>query len=178
MSMLSAFVLASSMLVSGFGFAQEHKVFCSAVPGWAIGEEVPAAQEYSVLTHELLDAKKAAEIVKNEKVAFIDSRSDEDVKGGTIPRTIHIVSDSKDPAKHQFSNEKFLVEKLNKKLNTQFSKVSDFKDYKVVLFCNGKKCHRSTFAACTLRDLGFPKDNIYLMLGGFGEWKAAGLPVK
>ncbi len=52
-------------------------------------------------------------------------------------------------------------------------------NYKFIIYCNGKKCHRSSYGACLLRTkIGVPAKNVYLMLGGFPEWKAAGYPVR
>jgi rhodanese-related sulfurtransferase len=51
-------------------------------------------------------------------------------------------------------------------------------EVRFIVFCNGRKCHRSTFGACKLRDMGIPRENVYVMLGGFPEWKDAGYPTK
>ena len=178
MKLLKCVVLTAGLFVVNAGHAADYKSFCSGVAGWEAGKEIPPAAEYSSLAKAIVSAKEASELAAAPDVAFIDARSEEDRKSGRIPHTLAIVSDSKAPAKHQFSDEKMVVEKLNKHFNTKYQSIAEFKKEKIVLFCNGTKCHRSTFAACSLRNMGFPQDHLYLMLGGFGEWKTAGLPVK
>jgi rhodanese-related sulfurtransferase len=42
----------------------------------------------------------------------------------------------------------------------------------VVVYCNGGECEDSELAAVTLRDIGIPKEKLYVYPGGWTEWSA------
>ena len=126
---------------------------------------------------------------------FIDARSKPDRSAGTIRRSVSITSDysfeknkEKNPKLaesdasrklNEFRDESTFLALLNDgfklgKAKKTYNKIADI-DKEIVLFCNGKKCHRSTWGACMLRTLGYKKP-VKIMLGGFPEWKDAGLP--
>jgi rhodanese-related sulfurtransferase len=44
---------------------------------------------------------------------------------------------------------------------------------KVIVYCNGRACDDSEFAAVMLRDAGIPAENIFVYGGGISEWTNA-----
>ena len=105
---------------------------------------------------------------------------------GKISGAFLITSDYGDPTKNEF-NEKTIFKKFNSKKFKKnlkkrsiagVTKVSELGQIKYVLFCNGFKCHRSSWAACQLRNYGVPYENITINLGGFSELKDSGAKIK
>ncbi len=107
---------------------------------------------------------------------IVDARAKADRGMGKVPKTLNVVSDSKNSAKHEFTEATFL-KKFNKKRKTSYASVKDIKE-NLILFCNGQKCHRSSWAACELRKAGMPADKIHIMTCGFPCWKAKGYPTR
>lgn len=102
-----------------------------------------------------VDAAKAKEIF-DEEVLFVDVRKDSDWDAGRIPGAVHL------DVKSAFTDEA-LAEEIEK-------------GDKVVFYCNGVKCHRSSKAAKMAVEWGYT--NIYYFRLGFPSWKDAGYPVE
>ena len=180
------------------------KEFCNSVPFWEKGLEVPANSVYKKLGFEPVAAtqimKKTVKktdldnryhkIKNTNGWLFIDARAKKDRNVGTIRRSIDITSDysfeaakKKNPkltnsdksfSLNEFRDEKTFLTLLNKKYKFEYKKVSDIKK-QIALFCNGRKCHRSTWGACRLRAMGY-EPMVKIMLGGYPEWTENGLP--
>ncbi|WP_052741744.1 rhodanese-like domain-containing protein [Kiloniella litopenaei] len=97
-----------------------------------------------------------AKALFDEGVYFVDVRKDSDWEAGRVPDAIHI------ELKKVFSDETLTAEVE--------------KDAKVVIYCNGEKCLRSSQAAAKAVEWGF--SNVYYYRDGFPAWKAAGNPVE
>jgi hypothetical protein len=114
-----------------------------------------------------------AEIAKPD-VAFIDARDKGARKStGTFPGVAKITSDHHNAGKHHFTQGK-LVKKLGKyfkKKGRAVASLDDIKGKKLVLFCNGLKCYRSSWAACDLMKMGFKKENVWVVLDGYDGLK-------
>ncbi len=102
-----------------------------------------------------IDAAQAKSMF-DEGVFFVDVRKDSDWEAGRIPDAIHI------ELKKVFSDA------------TLGEEVA--KDQKVVIYCNGEKCLRSSKAAA--QAVGWGYSNVYYFRDGFPAWKAAGYPVE
>lgn len=48
----------------------------------------------------------------------------------------------------------------------------------IVVYCTGGDCEDSEFAAIFLRDVGIPKEKLFVYGGGMTEWTTNGLPVE
>ncbi len=48
----------------------------------------------------------------------------------------------------------------------------------IVVYCNGGDCEDSERTAVMLRDLGVPKDRLYVYGGGISEWRTNALPIE
>ena len=92
----------------------------------------------------------------DEGVLFIDVRSDKDWAAGRIPDAVHI--------------------ELKKQFNQDSMSAEVGKDEKVVLYCNGASCMRSSDASAQAVSWGFSK--VYYFRDGFPAWKSAGYPVE
>ncbi len=97
-----------------------------------------------------------AKALFDKGVAFIDVRKDKDWQAGRIPDAIHI------------------------NLKTNYSKDSLSKevkmDEKIVIYCNGETCMRSSKASAKAVDWGFK--NVFYFRDGFPAWKKNGYPVE
>lgn len=49
---------------------------------------------------------------------------------------------------------------------------------RIVVYCTGGECEDSEFTALTLRDVGIPKERLFVYGGGMTEWATNGLPVE
>ena len=163
--------------------APEWTALCEEVPRWPKGQEVPPNETYQNLATPVDGAfvqgrwKVMKEGSSKEQWVIIDTRSKPDRSVGKIPRAVLLTSDYHDVQKHEIKDAK-LIKKVNKRLKKQYASIQGMQDVRFILFCNGRKCHRSSFAACELRRMGVPKDHIFVMLGGFPEWKSRGFPVR
>ena len=101
-------------------------------------------------------AEEAKKLFDSE-VLFVDVRKDSDWDAGRIPGAVHL-----DNKKGVFSEDSLSAE--------------IGKDEKVVIYCNGPKCMRSSKGCTSAVAWGFT--NVYYFRGGFPEWKAAGYPVE
>jgi rhodanese-related sulfurtransferase len=48
----------------------------------------------------------------------------------------------------------------------------------VVVYCNGGQCEDSERAALFLRDLGIPREKLFVYAGGITEWRSNALPIE
>ena len=113
-----------------------------------------ASDEVSPMTVEGAKTVNASEAkaLFDEGVIFIDVRKDKDWDAGRIPDAVHI------ELKGKF-NESSLGEEVKK-------------DEKVVFYCNGEKCLRSSKA--TKKAVGWGYTNVFYFRDGYPAWKAAG----
>ena len=100
-----------------------------------------------------IDATQAKALF-DEGVVFVDTRKDKDWEAGRIPDAVHI--------------------ELKKKFNEASLSEEVAKGDKVVFYCNGHSCMRSSKAAMDAVGWGF--SNVYYFRDGFPAWKAAGYP--
>jgi hypothetical protein len=181
------FILFTIFCPSVFSFEK----ICSQIKKWPKGQDVrkiPGLKAYS--QHNIgtvVSGKFAMSKIRKKNWIVIDAR-DRATKlaTGLVANTIDIISDYQDDSLHEYKKN-IIVSKLSTKKNKKFLKrreiknilfFRDFKRIKVILFCNGYKCHRSSFAACELRRMGFPYENLFLSLGGYPELIEAGAKIK
>jgi rhodanese-related sulfurtransferase len=92
----------------------------------------------------------------DEGVPFVDVRKNSDWEAGRVPEAYHI------------------------ELKTVFNKSELAKvvnsDEKVVIYCNGPKCLRSSKASAMAVEWGYT--NVHYFRDGFPSWKAAEYPVE
>ena len=104
---------------------------------------------------------------ENSDWVLIDARDKASRKStGSFKGTVKILSDHHDQKNHKF-DEASLKKKLGKYFGNKDISLDDIKAKNLVLFCNGLKCFRSSWAACSLRDLGFSKDKVFVVLDGY-----------
>jgi rhodanese-related sulfurtransferase len=170
---------------SSSAWAEPLTEFCDKVAAWPLGQLVPDYKHYidaTVGTPIEPDFMKSK--YSSKGWVFIDARGQDDRSVGKIPKTVLMTADYRDPKLNELTPDNFAtkVNKYLKKyqgLNKQLSIEALANDFKFIIYCNGKKCHRSSYGACLLRTkIGVPEDNVFIMLGGFPEWKAAGYPVR
>lgn len=120
-------------------------------PVWASSES-PASVDgaITVTAHE-------AKALFDSEVLFVDVRKDSDWDAGRIPGAVHL-----DNKKGAFSESA---------LGAEIDKAE-----KVVIYCNGPKCMRSSKGSAAAVAWGYT--SVYYFRGGFPEWKAAGFPVE
>lgn len=116
------------------------------------------AADVSPMTVEGATTVSAAEAkaLFDSEALFVDVRKDSDWDAGRIPGAVHL--DIKG---------KFTDEALSGEIG---------KDEKVVIYCNGEKCMRSSKGSQEAVSWGFT--NVYYFRDGFPAWKAAGYPVE
>lgn len=166
-------------------WAEPLTEFCNKIPAWPLGQLVPDHQSYidatvgTPIEPEFMKSK-----YRTKGWVFIDARGQEDRSVGKIPKTVLMAADYRDPELNELTPDNFVAQ-INKYLKKyqgvkkELSLKALANNYKFIIYCNGKKCHRSSYGACLLRTkIGVPVDNVYIMLGGFPEWKAAGYPVR
>lgn len=102
-----------------------------------------------------VDASGAKKLF-DEGTAFVDVRKDSDWEAGRIPGAIHI--------------------ELKKKFSEASLSEEVAKDEKVVMYCNGPKCMRSSKAVTQALAWGY--SDVYYFREGVPAWKAAGFPVE
>jgi rhodanese-related sulfurtransferase len=103
-----------------------------------------------------VNATEAKALFDNETL-FVDVRKDSDWDAGRIPGAVHL-----DNKKGKFTEAS---------LSSEISK-----DEKVVIYCNGASCPRSSVGAADAVSWGFK--NVYYFRDGFPAWKGAGYPVE
>ncbi len=118
---------------------------------WANGESPLKVEGATTVT-----AEQAKELFDGE-VLFVDVRKDSDWDAGRIPGAVHL-----DNKKGVFSEDS---------LGAEIGKGE-----KVVIYCNGPKCMRSSKGSASAVGWGFT--SVYYFRDGFPAWKAAGFPVE
>ncbi len=173
------------LMMSGISQATPLSEFCSEVPNWPRGRLVPNHSEYlDAHVGTPVDANFSKSKYQKKGWVIIDARGQKDRAIGKIPKTVMMTSDYKNPSLNEITEQNFtrkITMYINKyEKNDNSPSLDELRnDYKYIVFCNGKKCHRSSYGACQLRmDIGIPKENVFLMLGGYPEWKEAGYPTR
>jgi rhodanese-related sulfurtransferase len=92
-------------------------------------------------------------------IAFVDARHKEDYEAGHIPGAYLL--DFYHP-EHDLSN---VLQVCQLALQ-------------VVVYCNGGDCDDSERTAIMLRDLGVPKERLFVYGGGMTEWRTNALPIE
>lgn len=179
-------LLFALALVAPLASQADWKAFCADVKTWKKGEPVPAAEKYSEAGFaNVVKAQFVHENLDKPDYVLIDARSEADRGVGKLPKSIMLTSDDADPAKNEFVKDKFITtvakymaKNKKSKVPASAKKIEDLGGTHYMLFCNGPKCHRSTYAACQMREWGIPAEKIHIMTGGFPEWKEAGYPTR
>ncbi len=97
-----------------------------------------------------------AKALFDEGAIFVDVRKDSDWEAGRVPDAVHI--------------------ELKKKYSTDTLGEEVKKEEKVVIYCNGEKCMRSSKATAMAVEWGY--SNVFYFRDGFPAWKAAGYSVE
>lgn len=177
--------LAISLIMVSISHAKTLTEFCSEVPEWPRGQLVPDNSVYldaHVGTPVDVDFMKSK--YEKKEWVLIDSRGQKNRSISKIPKTVLMTADYNNPELNEITADKF-IEKVSRHLK-KYHKVDHSpsleelrNDYKYIVFCNGRKCHRSSYGACLLRmKIGIPEENLFMMFGGYPEWKAKGYPVR
>ena len=171
MSTFSKF-LNSTVIILCLGFLNQvsRADFCSKLNDYAKNKELTKDHEAEIaeFATPLYAEKDCNEIkkYKNEGWVLIDARNKASRKAtGSFDGAVYIESNHHDASADKF-NEKFLLKRLGKHFGNKSITMDDLKSKEIVLFCNGYKCYRSSWAACKLRDLGFNKDKVRVVLDG------------
>jgi rhodanese-related sulfurtransferase len=98
-----------------------------------------------------------AKALFDSQALFVDVRKDSDWDAGRIPGAVHL------------DNKKGIFTEAA--LSNEISK-----DEKLVIYCNGASCPRSSKGSASAVSWGFK--NVYYFRDGFPSWKAAGYPVE
>lgn len=130
-------------------FAVIFALMAFSIPAWAnlSPEHIDGATTVSV--------EEAADLF-DAGVVFVDVRKPSDFDAGRVPGAIHL------DVKTTFTPET-LAELVNK-------------DEKVVFYCNGHSCLRSTKATELAVAWGY--SNVFYMRDGFPAWDVSGMPVE
>ena len=183
--MRTILTLVIVFMMSGFAQAKSLSEFCGEIPKLPRGQLVPDYSEYfDAHVGTPIDASFAKSKYRTKGWVIIDARGQKDRTVGRIPKTVMMTADYKDPALNEITEENFtrtITKYLKKHENIDHVPTLEELKYnnKYIIFCNGKKCHRSSYGACLMRmDIGIPEDNMFLMLGGFPEWQDAGYPTR
>ena len=102
-----------------------------------------------------ISVEEAAELF-DEGVVFVDVRKSTDFEAGRVPGAVHL--DIKI---------NFTAEALQAEVD---------KGDKVVIYCNGQSCMRSSDASAMAVGWGFT--SVYYFRDGYPAWEASGLPVE
>jgi len=151
-----------------------------------IGVQRPSYDEY--VPHKLATVVEPEFVVTkylNDNWIMFDARGYESRILGKIPKTVVLESDP-DPysyERHRWRKKESILKAVNDYLKRYRGYERDvtfeeFSNMNIVIFSSGDKCVRADYAACELRDLGVHFENIFLLNGGFPEWKAKGYPVR
>lgn len=169
--------------------ASEFEKVCKSIPNLQKGVDIRTIIDEKKFQDIKLanptDAKNVISKLKEKNWLVIDTRDKNTRRSlGGISNTLYLVSDPYKLELNQFTKKNILVlmakNKTKKHLkNRHISNPTDIdslKNVHFIVFCNGYKCHSSTFAACQLRKFGIPFEKIYILLGGFDELVKAGAP--
>ena len=97
-----------------------------------------------------------AKALFDDGAAFVDVRKNSDWEAGRVPDAIHI--------------------ELKKVYSPETLGDEVGKDEKIVIYCNGESCMRSSKASAMAVEWGYSK--VFYFRDGFPAWKAAGYPVE
>jgi rhodanese-related sulfurtransferase len=125
--------------------------------------EVLAARLESNGLH-LVESHQAAQLFRDpryklELIVFIDARDDRQYQEGHIPGA------------YQFDHYR-----AENHLATVLPVCQAAEQ--VVVYCTGGDCEDSEFTAIFLRDVGIPKEKLFVYGGGMTDWTTNGLPVE
>jgi rhodanese-related sulfurtransferase len=87
-------------------------------------------------------------------IVFVDARSDQAYQAGHVPGAWQL---------DRYRPENYLPAVFPACASAE----------KIIVYCNGRSCDDSEFAAVMLRDAGIPADNIRVYGGGISEWTNA-----
>ena len=137
---------------------QLYKMLTTLIVGLFMSTVAYAASEVSPMVVEGAKTVSASEAkaLFDEGIAFVDVRKNSDWEAGRIPDAIHI--------------------ELKKVYSAETLGAEVGKDEKVVIYCNGEKCMRSSQAAQKAVEWGFSQ--VFYFRDGFPAWKAAGYAVE
>lgn len=124
-----------------------------AVP--AVAEEKPDAP--ATIEGATTVSAEEAKALFDEGVLFVDTREDAAWDLGRIPGAVHL----------DVKTDKFSKEGLEAHAKL---------DEKILFYCSGIKCNRSTTA--TEKALSYGYKHVYYFREGFPAWKTAGYPVE
>jgi hypothetical protein len=180
------FIISTSVLAQKNKRINQFDNFCSGVSTWPKGQDVrekPGIKVYKAQNiGNITDAEFTLDKLYKDGWLVIDARDKATRRTtGKVVGSLSLVSDYNSIEKNQFELKNLLRKFSSKKFNKHLLKrklekveeAKDLREIKFILFCNGFKCHRSSFAACKLREYGVPFENIYLNLGGFDSLKKA-----
>lgn len=122
---------------------------------------------------ELIEYLKRAE-EGDSTVLVIDSRTDDWVRRGTIPGSVHIAYQRLDP---EFASPQQIAEILQLEFGAASADgIWDFGGVKtLVFFCNGAWCGQSPTNIKALLGFGYPAHKIKWYRGGMQAWESLGL---
>jgi rhodanese-related sulfurtransferase len=112
----------------------------------------------------LADSNQVSQLFRDPRcqqdlVVFVDARNDQEYQAGHVPGAWQF---------DYYHPDNYLNDVL------QICQVAQ----QVLVYCNGGECEDSELAATFLRDLGVPKEKLFVYGGGFTEWTTNGLPVE
>jgi rhodanese-related sulfurtransferase len=113
---------------------------------------------------QLVDSNQVVQLFRDpryeqELVVFIDARDDRHYQEGHIPGAYQF---------DHYRAENYLATVLPACQSAE----------RIVVYCTGGDCEDSEFTALTLRDVGIPKERLFVYGGGMAEWATNGLPVE
>lgn len=176
------FILINMLFTMSHSFGKSRQDLCEEVPNWKHFSDVrkyPGVKSYEKMKlAKVIGPSFIVEKINKEGWVIIDAR-DQIARNifGIILNSFLITASARNKSKDEFET-KLLIERFNTPTNIEKLKirkiasiktVEDLKNIKFAIFCNGYSCHRSTWAACKLRELGVPFENINLLLSGYSS---------
>ncbi|MGN7611870.1 rhodanese-like domain-containing protein [Magnetococcales bacterium HHB-1] len=119
----------------------------------------------------IVQAKEVLHFMEQGRTVFIDARKNDDFNHGTIPGAIHCRVTSGLPLLTDVEVQKTIAD-FQRCRKVMVKK----RHLKVVIFCNGKYCWRSTKGALALMKIGFQRVFWYRL--GMNDWKSQGFPME
>jgi rhodanese-related sulfurtransferase len=112
----------------------------------------------------LVESHQVAQLFRDpryeqELIVFIDARDDRHYQEGHIPGAYQF---------DHYRAENYLATVLPVCQTAE----------QIVVYCTGGDCEDSEFTAIFLRDVGIPKEKLFVYGGGMTEWTTNGLPVE
>lgn len=149
-------VVASILLGGVVNFSLVRRFFAGDFRQGFIDREKYAGLRFITLA-------EAADLFVGEQAVFIDSRTRADFASGHIPGALSLPLDEIKGAAN-----------VRQKLNQ--APVSLPPETTLVIYCEGEDCQTSIALAKLIHGQGFR--DIRILMGGWAEWSAAGLPVE